>query len=169
MLKVVSAVIVLSTLTPVVTNWDLPIATLTPGITNSTVTQANISTTICKSGWTATIRPPVSYTNKLKAQQLATTYKYEVAAFGSTLTGYEEDHLISLELGGNPTDPKNLWPQPYAGNNSHQKDVVETKLKTLVCTGKLTLVAAQKAISTNWVDAYSKYVAPVSTTTIKGN
>jgi len=23
---------------------------------------------------------------------------------------YEEDHLISLELGGNPRDPKNLWP-----------------------------------------------------------
>jgi hypothetical protein len=24
---------------------------------------------------------------------------------------YEEDHLISLELGGAPRDPKNLWPQ----------------------------------------------------------
>ena len=26
---------------------------------------------------------------------------------------YQEDHLISLELGGNPTDPRNLWPEPY--------------------------------------------------------
>jgi len=26
---------------------------------------------------------------------------------------YEEDHLISLENGGDPKDPKNLWPEPY--------------------------------------------------------
>jgi len=26
---------------------------------------------------------------------------------------YEEDHLISLENGGNLRDPRNLWPEPY--------------------------------------------------------
>jgi hypothetical protein len=26
---------------------------------------------------------------------------------------YEEDHLISIEDGGDPTDPRNLWPEPY--------------------------------------------------------
>jgi hypothetical protein len=40
---------------------------LTPGATNSNVTQANIQETICKSGWTDTIRPPTSFTNNLKA------------------------------------------------------------------------------------------------------
>ena len=25
----------------------------------------------------------------------------------------EEDHLISLEVGGNPFDARNLWPEPY--------------------------------------------------------
>jgi hypothetical protein len=29
---------------------------------------------------------------------------------------YEEDHLISLEDGGDPTDPRNLFPEPY---NTH--------------------------------------------------
>ena len=29
------------------------------------------------------------------------------------MSDYQEDHLISLELGGNPTDPRNLWPEPY--------------------------------------------------------
>src|SRR5689334_15986180 len=44
----------------------------TPGATNPHVTQANIRTTICVVHWTTTIRPPVSYTNALKRQQLVT-------------------------------------------------------------------------------------------------
>src|SRR5262249_1396344 len=42
----------------------------TPGAVNPGVTQANINETICKSGWTATIRPRVSYTTNFKKQQL---------------------------------------------------------------------------------------------------
>ena len=34
------------------------------------VKQSTIKKTICKSGWTATIRPPVSYTNALKIKQM---------------------------------------------------------------------------------------------------
>ena len=138
----------------------VPVAPLpvTPGAINPAVTQANIQTTICKSGWTDTIRPPVSYTNKLKTQMLATSYKSFASLYGSSNDGYELDHLISLELGGNPTDPKNLWPEPYASpTGAKVKDVVETKLKTLVCAGKLPLADAQKMIATNWYAAYLKY------------
>src|SRR5438552_14002363 len=35
----------------------------TPGVLNLDVTQANIRSTICRHGWTATIRPPVGYPN----------------------------------------------------------------------------------------------------------
>ena len=68
----------------------------TPGVLNADVTQANIRSTICRHGWTDTIRPPVSYTNPLKARQMR--------KYGETgsLSDYQEDHLISLELGGNP-------------------------------------------------------------------
>src|ERR1700686_2489678 len=38
---------------------------------NPAVTQATIATTICVSGWTATVRPPSSYTSSLKIEQLA--------------------------------------------------------------------------------------------------
>jgi len=65
-----------------------------------------------------------------------------------------------LQLGGNPTDPKNLWPEPYAGNGARKKDVIETKLKKLVCSGDVKLADAQKAIATNWVLAYNKYITP---------
>ena len=45
----------------------LPDQACTPGARNPAVTQATIRTTICKPGWTATIRPPASVTGKEKA------------------------------------------------------------------------------------------------------
>jgi hypothetical protein len=133
----------------------LPISSVTSGAIDTNITQTNIDTTICKSGYTATVRPPVSYTNKLKAQQLNGTYKQFTDKVSAD---YEEDHLISLEIGGSPTDPKNLWPQPYAGIGARIKDQVENKLHDLVCSHKMLLTQAQKEISTNWYTAYLKYV-----------
>jgi hypothetical protein len=108
----------------------------TPGVLNPDVVQANIRTTICRRGWTATIRPPVSYTNALKATQMT--------EYGETgpLSGYQEDHLISLELGGHPTDPRNLWPEPYP--RASQVDRIENELNAQVCDGSLTLAEAQQ-------------------------
>jgi hypothetical protein len=48
----------------------LPDPKITPGALNPKVRQSTIKKTICKSGWTKTIRPPVSYTNALKIQQM---------------------------------------------------------------------------------------------------
>jgi hypothetical protein len=138
-------------------DWVVQDKTATPGMLNKTVTQENIATTVCKSGWTATIRPTVTYTNKLKDTQLKTTYLSYTKIWGTSASAYEEDHLISLQLGGNPSDPKNLWPQPYADNGARKKDVVETALKRLVCAGTLKLADAQKAIL-DWPTAYKKYV-----------
>ena len=141
-------------------DWEKPNSLVTPGVTNPAVTQANIAQNVCKANWTSTVRPTVSYTNKLKATQLATTYKSFVALYGAAASGYEEDHLISLQLGGSPTDPKNLWPEPYSGSNALKKDVIETKLKKMICSGQITLAEAQKAIATDWVAAYKKYTVP---------
>jgi hypothetical protein len=108
----------------------------TPGVLNPHVTQANIRSTICRHGWTATIRPPTSYTNDLKRKQMR--------LYGETgsLSGYQEDHLISLELGGNPTDPRNLWPEPYP--RAAEVDRTENELNAEVCSGRLTLAQAQQ-------------------------
>ncbi|MEY9953929.1 hypothetical protein [Leifsonia sp. EB34] len=134
----------------------LPDASRTPGATNPAVTQANVHQTICVSGYTATIRPPASYTTGLKRQQLASGYAYQ----GDTNTrDYEEDHLISLEIGGSPDSPQNLWPEPYAGSDgARTKDRIENKLHDLVGSGQLTLAAAQHAIAVNWWSAYQTYV-----------
>ena len=149
-------------------DWVLPNAKVTPGALNTSVTQANIKDNVCKANWTSTIRPTVAYTNKLKATQMAGDYKYLQAQFGTASSAYEEDHLISLQLGGNPTDPKNLWPEPYAANNARKKDVVESALKRLVCAGTLKLSDAQKAIL-NWPVAYKKYVTAKDTADTSDN
>lgn len=120
-----------------------------PGVINPVVTQATIGTTICVRGWTATIRPPQSYTSRLKRAQMAAQHLRGPAS------SYEEDHLISLELGGHPTDPNNLWPQPWTGKwNAHQKDRLENMLHRLVCRGTLPLATAQHEIATDWVRSY---------------
>jgi len=115
-------------------------------VTNPQVTQANIASTICKSGWTSTIRPATSVTNKLKTEGIA-AYGYS----DTSMSAYEEDHLISLELGGAPSDPKNLWPEP--GGSPNPKDKVENDLNKAVCGGKVQLADAQRAIATDWTSA----------------
>jgi len=55
---------------PALSAGVLPDSSRTPGVTDPAVTQANIGSTICKSGWTATVRPPESYTENLKEEQL---------------------------------------------------------------------------------------------------
>jgi hypothetical protein len=132
----------------------LPDPACTPGALNPDVTQDTIDSTICVSGWTSTIRPPTSYTNALKVQQIA-EYGYS----DTSTADYEEDHFVPLELGGDPRDPNNLWPQPRyndgSGYTSYSKDSVENKLKTAVCNGSVSLSDAQNAIMTDWTTALS--------------
>ena len=108
----------------------------TPGVVNPDVTQANIAETICRHGWTRTIRPPTDYTNALKLKQMR-----EYGVRGSPAQ-YQEDHLISLELGGHPTDARNLWPEPYP--RAAEVDSIENELNAKVCSGDLSLDDAQR-------------------------
>jgi hypothetical protein len=110
--------------------------TRTPGALNPDVTQPNIHQTICVHGWTKTVRPPVAYTNALKVKQMR---QYGEVGDPST---FQEDHLISLELGGAPTDPRNLWPEPYP--RASTVDAIENELNAKVCSGELSLADAQR-------------------------
>ncbi len=133
-----------------------PDPSLTPGALNPAVTPATIGSTVCRSGWTATVRPPVSYTNQLKVQQIR-AYHYA----DTSTAAYEEDHLIPLELGGAPSDPRNLWPEPYSITlpdgtpvGARVKDAYEDALHREVCAGTLTLAEARARIGIHWVHAY---------------
>lgn len=105
--------------------------------------QGTIKKTICKSGWTKTIRPPISYPNTLKLK---------------------EDHLIPLELGGAPRKAKNLWPEPRS--QSKLSDPLETQLKRKVYKGLMKLAKARATIRvfkfTNGYKARFKTIEPTS-------
>jgi hypothetical protein len=131
-----------------------PDLTLTPGATNLDITQSGINSTICNTRWsTKSIRPPSSYTTALKIKQFD-----EYGDTDRNPKDYEEDHLISLELGGAPKDEKNLWPEPYTTSitdgGARTKDKVENFLNAQVCSGKMTLREAQQQIVTDWYKVY---------------
>jgi len=130
--------------------WAYPDPSRTPGFTNPDVTQTNIDQTICNPEWsTKSIRPPSSYTTRLKKEQM------QEWGLPGTTRDYEEDHFISLELGGNTSDHRNLWPEPfYPSPGARQKDTVENYLHKQVCGGVMTLREAQDAIVTDWYRIY---------------
>ena len=123
--------------------YERPDPHCTPGALNPRVTQATIYATICSSGWTSTVRPPESVTEREK--------RASMVAYGDrrSLSHYEYDHFVPLELGGATNDARNLWPEP--GPVPNPKDSVENELRRKVCDGVMTLAEAQRAIVRNWV------------------
>jgi hypothetical protein len=75
-------------------NDILPDPNCTPGATDPAVTQDNIDSTICVSGYTKTVRPPTSVTNPIKLERM------QAYGFTDSKSNYELDHLIPLEVGG---------------------------------------------------------------------
>ena len=134
---------------------DLPDPRLTPGSINPDVTQENIQQSVCVKGYTKTIRPPASYTNRVKKSQIR-QYGYA----DTNPKDYEEDHLIALSIGGNPTDPATLWPQSrFSEWGADKKDQLEFILYKKVCAGEVSLRDAQRAMATDWISAWKKYVS----------
>ena len=112
------------------------------------MTQANITTTICVRGYTATVRPPVSVTEPIKRERLAA---YGLATDSASLTSEELDHLVALEIGGAPRSLQNLWPEPWDGSEgAHAKDTVENAAHAAVCNGSMPLTEAQDGMATDW-------------------
>lgn len=117
---------------------ELPDPQCTPGATAKGFTTAML----CQ--FHDPIRPPLSYTEPLK-YKLMKAYGY---INGTSARGYELDHLIPLELGGDPTSVKNLWPEPHP--TSYTKDHVENKLHSEMCAGKITLRHARYIMRHDW-------------------
>ena len=84
------------------------------------------------------------------------SHKLSASCTGVAQSCYEVDHLIALTDGG--ADVKeNLWPQKYDGlNNAHDKDKLEVKLHSLICSNKMTMKDAQTCIAKDWIACYKK-------------
>ena len=134
-------------------------ASAAPLVPDPVKTPGDVLTTdpavICVVGYTKTVRD----VPKSVKQQVFRMYGIARRRPGE----FEVDHLVSLELGGS-NSIRNLWPESYWTRpiNAHTKDRLENKLHKLVCTGKLDLSEAQKAIAQDWISAYKTYVGPLT-------
>src|SRR5581483_3439751 len=136
-------------------NGILPDPNCTPGAADPRVTQGNIQSTICVPGYTKTVRPSTSVTDPIKTERM------KAYGYTDSKSNYELDHLIPLELGGAPSDIKNLWPESYNTNpGSYDKDKLENYLHAQVCSGAMDLVTAQNEIATNWEKYWSDIYKP---------
>jgi hypothetical protein len=124
----------------------LPDPHCTPGGIDPAVTQANIRSTICVSGYTSRVRPPEAQTEAFKFSQAYPAYGIPAGDQS------ELDHLVPLELGGDNA-AANLWPE--TGSVPNPKDDVEYALNRAVCDRRVSLTSAQRAIARNWETAES--------------
>lgn len=147
-----------------VANQTLPDRTCSPGAVLTTDTSV-----ICVSGYTKTVRDvPTSEKERVFA---------EYGIPWAEHSGYEVDHIISLELGGS-NDISNLFPESYSIRyGARVKDTFENYLHKQVCGGNLSVAAAQQEISTDWLRYYLAWqgsavvpitppLAPASSTTV---
>ena len=155
----------------------------TPGLTNSNVTQENLAQTICNPNFRTgpPLRPPTSVTDALKLTQMVdygdalSDPAKTCMLHSSNVACYEEDHLISLEDGGHPSDPRNLWPEAYFTRidgkpaGARQKDVVEGYVRNAICFHvagyvsngakaniSVTLQRGQQILTGDWYACYLK-------------
>jgi hypothetical protein len=66
----------------------------------------------------------------------------------------EIDRIVPLELGGSNAIA-NLFPESGSGAASyHAKDRLETRLRSLVCSGRIGLGAARARVAADWLVLY---------------
>ncbi len=80
-------------------------------------------------------------------------YGLEARLYGRSL---EIDHIVSLELGGS-NDISNLFPERANARPGYRaKDKLENAVAVMVCSGAISLRAAQNGIAANWQRLYRR-------------
>lgn len=132
----------------------LPDRQLTPGV--AAVLDA---TRVCEPGFSSLVRPKGNLWRRLKDEAyrrygISHGDRSQVDSVGLRRAAYQIDHLIPLELGGDPTNILNLWPQLIEG--AKRKNAIENTLHTQVCNGEIPLQDAQRRIAKDWTTAVSE-------------
>ncbi len=131
----------------------LPDSACTPGAIFPDVTAEQI----CQRGYSSSVRNVPAEVSREVYREYGITQRATVE--------FEVDHLVPLEAGGS-NDIANLWPElaePQPG--FHEKDQVENYLHDQVCAGAMSLLEAQRAIATNWLDVY-QHLSPRAPATV---
>jgi hypothetical protein len=114
-------------------NWLLPDSVQTPG-----AVETSDPMVVCHR-----TTPSLRHVTLTMHKAIFAEYQIDYA----THAAYEDDHLISLELGGT-NDNRNRWPQPLP--QAKVKDQVENWSHRQVCNGKLALFYVQRQMADDW-------------------
>jgi hypothetical protein len=126
-----------------------------PGALNEAVTQANIKRTICRAQWVQAARPGAAFVAEMKSRLMKDT-----GVPGADASKWVLDFLVPISLGGHPGKLENLWLQPSEGAwSARTKDRLETRLRSLVCSGEVRLHEAREAMRTDWKMAARYYLS----------
>lgn len=110
---------------------------------NPEVTPENIHATICVKGWSARVRPPQVYTDRVKKHLMR-----EAGIPLDMIHDYVLDHIIPISSGGSPTALSNLRLQRR--EESLEKDRAENRSHQFECDGRMSLHDAQHTIYADW-------------------
>ncbi|WP_277184939.1 hypothetical protein [Caballeronia sp. BR00000012568055] len=114
------------------------------------VSQATIVDTICVPGYVDRVLPSFDAQMKLKEKLLKQRSIDE-----SFAAEYALDHRMPVLLGGSPTSPANLDLRRWEGRSGQRrKERLAVYLKRCVCTGDMTLKAAQGVMAGDWASKY---------------
>jgi hypothetical protein len=133
---------------PAIANAQLANTYYTPGAAQKVDVKQ-----LCSAQFDASVKP---VTNRQKDEAL-TRYGIRPESFDGAL-----DHLIPVSLGGT-NDPDNLYPFHAQGEYTLQaKEQLATKLRELVCDGKVSLKQAQDAFKKDWTKSYKQYLGAMN-------
>lgn len=130
----------------------LPDRSVTPGAVNPAIVADpsgksiivdGVEANICAKGFTT---DPYKKTTEAMKHQVCEKYGEKDCLNPSK---GEINHLIPLEIAGKDAI-NNLWWQPQP--DYHVKNQLEDKLKSMVCSGKISLNQAQSCMLHNWVN-----------------
>jgi hypothetical protein len=131
---------------PIDGKYAQPDPLCTPGAVTTSINDVNAKSTVCSSGYLATLKPD--------AAAFALARKDVLAAYGlsTTSASYDVQFLIPLRLGG-AFDERNMWPVQKGTSTSRQKAVVDRTLAQAVCRGTGGVKTAQALIAARWPSA----------------
>jgi hypothetical protein len=115
-----------------------------PGTLNAAVI-GHTAGTICDPRWLASTSS--SHLAPATRQRLVIEYQLP----GPVIT-YVVAHVVPIEDGGSPTNPRNLYVLPLNGwGGERTKAVVAGKLHDEICAHRLTVAEAAKTLEGNWL------------------
>ena len=108
---------------------------------------------LCSAQYDASVKP----VSRWQKNEALTRYGVRPESYDGVL-----EHLIPVALGGS-NDPDNLYPFHAQGEYTlDAKTQLATKLRALVCDGKLSLKQAQDAFKKDWTKSYQQYVGALN-------